>query len=87
MINKTILYLHFQCLEGGKVELWDLEVGEGICSTRNTDDDAVTCVKVRYSIRLVSFLSKKSFVSLIWKTAILFFIAVLVIIHYLVSCG
>ncbi len=67
--------------------MWDLEVGEGICSTRNTDDDAVTCVKVRYSIRLVSFLSKKSFVSLIWKTAILFFIAFLVIIHYLVSCG
>ncbi|CAB3991914.1 F-box WD repeat-containing 7-like isoform X2 [Paramuricea clavata] len=31
--------------EGGKVELWDLEVGDDICSTRNTDDDAVTCVK------------------------------------------
>ena len=29
------------------MELWDLEVGEDICSTRNTDDDAVTCVKVR----------------------------------------
>lgn len=32
-------------LESGKVELWDLEAGENICSTRG-DDDAVTCVKV-----------------------------------------
>jgi hypothetical protein len=45
--QNNCLYFYFQCLEGGKVQLWDLEVGEDICSTRNTDDDAVTCVKVR----------------------------------------
>ena len=37
----------FKWLEAGKVELWDLDLGENISSTRNTDDDAATCVKVK----------------------------------------
>ena len=55
--------------EGGKVELWDLEVGEGICSTRNTDhDDAVTCVKVSNTIKEGGFLKDENWVFYAKKT-------------------
>ena len=43
-------HLSSQCLEAGKLELWDLEIGENISSTRNTNDDAVTCVKVDHDV-------------------------------------
>ena len=47
IMSTVITNIHSQCyfLESGKVELWDLEAGDNICSTRG-DDDAVTCVKV-----------------------------------------